>query len=102
ISSSGDSVIRADPFLLRRALSNLITNALRHTSPGGEIRLCSKDAAESVAISVTDTGSGISPEHLPHLFERFYRADSARSSSESTGLGLAVVKSIVELHGGTV
>jgi two-component system heavy metal sensor histidine kinase CusS len=99
---SGDCSVHADPLLLRRALSNLIANALRHTPAGGDIRLHAELRADSIALSVTDTGCGIAAEHLPHLFDRFYRVDAARSSSESTGLGLAVVKSIVELHGGAI
>ena len=65
-------------------------------------RLHAEQRAEGVVLSVNDTGSGIFAEHLPHLSDRFYRVDSARGSSESTGLGLVVVKSIVELHGGSV
>jgi two-component system heavy metal sensor histidine kinase CusS len=99
---SGDCSVHADPLLLRRALSNLIANALRHTPAGGDIRLHAESRVDGVALSVTDTGCGIATEHLPHLFDRFYRVDAARSSSESTGLGLAVVKSIVELHGGEI
>jgi two-component system, OmpR family, heavy metal sensor histidine kinase CusS len=102
IAASGDLPIHADAGLFRRALSNLIANALQHTPPGGEVRLEAREAPGGVEVSVTDTGKGIAAEHLPHLFDRFYRADLARSSSESSGLGLAVVKSILELHGGAV
>jgi two-component system heavy metal sensor histidine kinase CusS len=94
--------VRADPLLLRQALSNLLANALRYTPRGGTIRLEAKDKDDAIVISVTDNGAGIAPEHLPHLFDRFYRADAARSAADSTGLGLAVVRSIAELHGGTV
>ena len=102
IETRGDAALDADPVLLRRALSNLIANALQHTPAGGEVRLEVAEGAGKVSITVTDTGEGIAPRHLPHLFTRFYRADASRSSSERSGLGLAVVKSIVELHGGTV
>lgn len=102
ISAKGNIQIRADSIMLRRALSNLITNALQHTATGGEISINAERMTEAVVITVTDTGCGISQEHLPYLFERFYRADAARSSNESTGLGLAIVKAIVELHGGTI
>lgn len=94
--------VRADPLLLRQALSNLLANALRYTPRGGTIRLQAMDKGDAVVITVTDNGAGIAPEHLPHLFDRFYRADAARSAADSTGLGLAVVRSIAELHGGTV
>jgi two-component system heavy metal sensor histidine kinase CusS len=102
ITAQGEVPVRADPVLLRRALSNLVANALQHTPPGGEVRLEAAGAPQGVRISVTDTGEGIDARHLPHLFTRFYRADPSRASSERSGLGLAVVKSIVDLHGGAV
>ena len=102
LEARGDGHLMADPLLLRRALSNLLANALRYTPRGGTIRLLSEHSRDTVAISVSDTGSGIADKHLPHLFDRFYRADAARSSTDSTGLGLAVVRSIAELHGGMV
>jgi two-component system heavy metal sensor histidine kinase CusS len=92
--------VTADPLLLQRALSNLLSNALRHTPRGGTVRLHAERSRDVVTISVRDDGSGIAAEHLPFLFDRFYRVDAARSSTDSTGLGLAVVSSIVELHGG--
>jgi two-component system heavy metal sensor histidine kinase CusS len=101
LEASGSCDLKADPLLLRRALSNLLANALRYTSRGGTVRLQAIPRRDTVVISVADDGAGIGPEHLPFLFDRFYRADASRSSAESTGLGLAVVRSIVELHGGT-
>ncbi|MFM9917596.1 MAG: heavy metal sensor histidine kinase [Rhizobacter sp.] len=98
----GDSVVMADPMLLRRALSNLLSNALQHTPRGGQVELRAGKTPAGIEISVRDSGSGIAATDLPHIFDRFYRADAARSSSESTGLGLAVVRSIAELHSGTV
>lgn len=102
LSAQGDGMLMADAMLLRRALTNLLSNALAHTPRGGAIELRAESVAGALELSVRDTGSGIAPEHLPKLFDRFYRVDAARSSPESTGLGLAVVKSIVELHGGSV
>jgi two-component system heavy metal sensor histidine kinase CusS len=102
IVTEGDVPLDADPMLLRRALSNLLENALQHTRAGGEVRLAAAQTPQAVRISVTDSGDGIAPEHLPHLFTRFYRADPSRAASERSGLGLAVVKTIAELHGGTV
>jgi two-component system heavy metal sensor histidine kinase CusS len=96
----GDCEVMADPMLLRRALSNLLSNALRYTPRGGTVRLLAERRHDHIGISVSDDGAGIAPEHLPHLFDRFYRVDPSRSSTDSTGLGLAVVRSIVELHGG--
>ncbi|MDL2353890.1 MAG: heavy metal sensor histidine kinase [Pseudomonadota bacterium] len=102
LQAAGSPVLRADPLLLRRALSNLLANALRYTPRGGAIDLLAEDHGDAIVISVTDNGVGIGAEHLPFLFDRFYRADAARSSADSTGLGLAVVRSIAELHGGSV
>lgn len=102
LNAHGDLAICADPLLLRRALSNLIMNALRYTPPKGHITLRAEPSGAMVSLSVNDSGAGIGAEHLPHLFDRFYRADISRSSGENTGLGLAVTKSIVELHGGSI
>jgi signal transduction histidine kinase len=88
---------------LRRALDNLLSNALDHAGPGGrvEVRLTSA-GAERVQVQVLDTGPGFPPAFLPHAFDRFRRADTARSSRSSTGLGLAIVAAIVTAHGGSV
>jgi two-component system heavy metal sensor histidine kinase CusS len=88
--------------LLQRAVGNLIENALTHTRAGGSIALRARLDNGSVCVEVEDTGCGIAAEHLPHVFERFYRADAARTSSGRVGLGLAIVKGIVDLHGGSV
>jgi two-component system heavy metal sensor histidine kinase CusS len=99
--NQGGGELLADPLLLRRALSNLLSNAMRYTPRGGSVRLGAEHGRDAVRISVSDNGAGIAAEHLPFLFDRFYRADASRSSTDSTGLGLAVVRSIVELHGGS-
>ncbi len=99
----GVPTLRADPDALRQVLTNLLDNSLRHTPAGGAItcRVAREDGG--VAVSVRDTGSGIAREHLPRIFERFYRADAARSrDAGGTGLGLAIVKHLVEGHGGRV
>ncbi len=100
ISCSGEGQIYADPDLFERAVGNLLDNALRFTPANGsiEITLSEHDAAFEVAVS--DNGYGIAQEHLPRVFDRFYRAESSRGS-DGAGLGLALVKSIVDLHGGT-
>lgn len=86
----------------QQAISNLIGNALAHTPRGGSITLNATGDGDTVTVEVADTGTGIAAEHLPHVFDRFYRADPSRtSSSGSVGLGLALVKSIAALHGGT-
>jgi signal transduction histidine kinase len=93
----------ADPDALRQILTNLFDNALRHTPKGGEITVHTGAAPDGVMIAVVDTGAGIAPQHLPRIFERFYRADEGRSRAQGgTGLGLAIVKHLVEAHGGHV
>jgi len=100
----GNALINADPILFRRAVSNLLSNALQYTPRGGKIIISVKKSDDqSVEVRVRDTGSGIAPEDLPRVFDRFYRADRARSKyPQCVGLGLAIVKSIMDLHGGTV
>jgi two-component system heavy metal sensor histidine kinase CusS len=102
LQAHGEGVVMADAMLLRRALTNLVSNALAHTPRGGRIELRAQPDELGLSLSVRDTGVGIAEQHLPKLFDRFYRVDAARSSTESTGLGLAVVKSIAELHGASV
>jgi two-component system, OmpR family, phosphate regulon sensor histidine kinase PhoR len=104
ISVAADAAtLRADPVALRQALGNLIENAIRYTPSGGTITLFSQRQDSTIAIGVRDTGSGIPSEHLPRIFERFYRVDPARSrAAGGTGLGLAIVKHLVEAHGGRV
>jgi signal transduction histidine kinase len=93
----------ADGDRLRQIISNLVRNAVRHTPEGGIIVLSVRGQSSWVVVSVADTGEGIQPEHLPYIFERFYRVDEARArSSGGTGLGLAIVREFVELMGGKV
>jgi heavy metal sensor kinase len=95
--------VRGDPQWLNQALINLLDNALRYTLPGGCVMVRLSVEGGHVAIAVEDTGQGIEPVHIPHLFERFYRTDLARArESGGTGLGLPIVKEIVERHGGFV
>lgn len=92
-----------DPVLLQRAVSNLVSNAIRHTPAGGVVHLSARETADGVEIAVSNTGPGIAPEHLPHIFDRYYRADAARSDqAHSAGLGLSIVRAIMELHGGNI
>ncbi|MDQ2868869.1 MAG: heavy metal sensor histidine kinase [Verrucomicrobiota bacterium] len=97
----GDGEIIADPILFDRAIGNLLENALRHTPEHGAITLRLTQQRDQTLVEVTDTGSGIAAADLPRVFDRFYRADSSRSS-EGMGLGLSLVKSIAQLHGGSV
>jgi two-component system heavy metal sensor histidine kinase CusS len=101
IECSGEGQIFADPALFNRAVGNLIDNALRFTTDGGNIHISIGARDGRIEVFVRDSGSGIAPEHLPRVFDRFYRGDPSRSSG-GTGLGLALVKSIVDLHGGSV
>jgi len=100
ISCSGDGQLYADPDLFERVVGNLLDNALRFTAEHGSIRVAVSKHNSDFEVTVSDNGSGIAPEHLPRVFDRFYRAESSRSS-DGAGLGLALVKSIVELHGGS-
>ncbi len=90
-----------DPMRIEQALQNLAANALKHTPPGGVVRLGARRDGGRVQLTVSDNGLGIPAEHLPHVFDRFYKADRSRSQSGS-GLGLSIVKAIVERHGGSV
>ncbi|HEX3234337.1 MAG TPA: ATP-binding protein [Gemmatimonadales bacterium] len=95
--------VTVDPDALRQILTNLIDNGLRYTPAGGHITCRITATAGGTSIAVRDTGSGISREHLPRIFERFYRADPSRSRADGgSGLGLAIVKHLVEAHGGRV
>ena len=95
----GLSEVMADIESIRHVLANLLSNALRFTSPGGKITVSAAEEHECIRFSVTDTGSGIAPEHLEHLFEQFYRVPGQHEKS-GIGLGLSIVKEIVEMHGG--
>lgn len=93
----------ADPHRLGQVLGNLLDNALRHTAPGGRVDIGASSDNRDVTITVTDDGEGIPAEHLPHVFERFYRADAARDREHGgAGIGLAIAKAIVEAHDGHI
>lgn len=93
----------ADRQRLAQVLGNLLDNALRHTPAGGQVRLAATGAGCDVVFTVADDGEGIAAEHLPHIFERFYRADSARDrESGGSGIGLAIAKALTEAHGGHI
>jgi signal transduction histidine kinase len=95
--------VLGDTQWLKLALINLLDNALHYTPSGGAVTVRLQAVGEEVVVSVEDTGHGIEPEHLPHLFERFYRTDWARAKdSGGTGLGLPIVKEIAEAHGGSI
>jgi two-component system phosphate regulon sensor histidine kinase PhoR len=93
--------IRADSDRIRQTLVNLVHNAIKFNHPGGRVTLSTRAGGESVIVSVSDTGIGIPKEDLPHVFERFYKADKARPRGGS-GLGLAIAKHTVQAHGGSI
>jgi signal transduction histidine kinase len=99
-----DLMVNADRERIHQVVFNLVDNAVRFTPPGGEVTIAAEREAERVRVTVRDTGVGVAPEHLPRLFERFYRADPARSRDDGggTGIGLAIARSIVEGHGGRI
>lgn len=93
----------ADPERIGQVLRNLLHNALTHTGPGGQITISAQMRGKEIAVQVRDTGSGIAPADLPHVFDRFWRADRSRArATGGAGLGLAIVKQLVGLHGGRV
>jgi two-component system sensor histidine kinase BaeS len=101
---AGDALpdIQVDAERLGQVLGNLVNNAIRHTPQGGRITLSAGVTGEAVQLRVVDTGPGIDPADLPHIFDRFYRSDKSRQQNGESGLGLAIAKSIVEAHGGNI
>lgn len=93
----------ADPERLGQVLGNLLDNALRHTCPGGEVSATLLDSDDAVVIAISDSGDGVAPEHLPRLFDRFYRVDAARDRQHGgAGIGLSIAKALVEAHDGHI
>ncbi|MFI9388310.1 sensor histidine kinase [Kutzneria sp. NPDC052558] len=103
LEADGDAELTADPVRLRQVVDNLVTNAVRHTGAGGSVRLRGFADGDDVVLEVHDTGSGIAPEDLPNVFDRFWRGEKSRSrQTGGSGLGLAIVRKLVEAHGGRV
>ena len=102
VDPHADQVV-ADPDRIEQAIENLVGNALRHTPAGGTVTLRATQADGVATLSVSDTGAGIAPNHIAHVFERFYKVDASRASeSTGSGLGLSITKAIVERHEGTI
>ena len=96
-------MLEADPDRLTQVLRNLVRNAVAHTTPEGRIEVTVSADGGRLTISVADDGPGIAPEHVDHIFERFYRAEESRSrDTGGSGLGLAIARAIVEAHGGRI
>ena len=101
LTCAGNGTVSGDRLMLRRAISNLLSNAVRHTPTGGRIAVRVADTGTAVVLAVENTGETIAAEHLPRLFDRFYRVDASRQHfGEGTGLGLAITQSIARAHGG--
>jgi signal transduction histidine kinase len=102
--SQAEAKVLADIALIERVLQNLVDNALRYTGAGGTVELAIANRGASMEVSVSDDGPGIRSEHLPHLFERYWRAPEVddHGAGASSGLGLAIVKRILEMHGSAV
>jgi signal transduction histidine kinase len=95
--------VNADRERVGQVLRNLLDNAIRHTPEGGSVTVAARDEGVEIELRVRDSGAGIPPEHLPNIFERFYRADSSRTrSTGGAGLGLSIARQLVELHGGRI
>ena len=102
VDDSADQVM-ADPDRLEQVIENLVANALRHSAAGGAVQLSASARDGDAVLSVRDSGEGIPPEHLPHVFDRFYKVDAARSNGAGgSGLGLSISHAIVKRHGGTI
>jgi two-component system phosphate regulon sensor histidine kinase PhoR len=93
--------VQADNRRIRQTIVNLIYNAIKFTNPGGKIMVTTRIHHDSVTVDISDTGIGIAKSDLPHVFERFYKGDKARSD-DGTGMGLAIAKHVIEAHGGSI
>jgi two-component system sensor histidine kinase BaeS len=101
--ADGADQLFGDPDRLEQVVDNLVVNALRHTPAGGRVEITAATRGQSAVVSVADSGTGIAADHLPHIFERFYKVDAARTNGpQGSGLGLSIAKAIVERHGGTI
>lgn len=102
-SSSDDTRLNLDSLQISRVIINLLSNAVHHTPKGGSISISTQSTGNTLEIQVVDTGGGIPADELPHIFDRFYRADKARTSSQNrSGLGLAICQSIIHAHKGSI
>ena len=102
VSSLTPVEITGDSERVSQVVTNLVTNAIQYNKPDGEVRLTLEAQGGLAVLEIADTGKGIEQEHLPHVFERFYRADKSRTGASNSGLGLSICKAIVEAHGGTI
>jgi two-component system sensor histidine kinase ResE len=101
VEDAADQIV-ADPDRIEQVIENLFSNALHHVPDGGAIALAAALEADAYVLTVSDSGSGISAQHLPWVFERFYKVDGSRSRGDGSGLGLSISKAIIERHGGRI
>ena len=102
IEAAGNPEVMLDPSRIRQAVGNLLSNAVRHSPPGATVTVRSRLDGDDLVIEVADTGTGIAEHDLPHVFDRFWRADKSRNrNTGGSGLGLAIVRKLAEAHGGT-
>jgi signal transduction histidine kinase len=101
LRADSNAVVLADPARLEQVLTNVLNNALRHTPAGGTVTVSTRNAGRTLFLEVADTGEGIERAHLPHLFERFYRAHT-RDDEQGSGVGLTISRAIIAAHGGTI
>lgn len=99
VEPSGDAILEADESRIEQVLYNLINNAFNHTPQGGTITITTRTSADTVRVEVSDTGSGIAAQDIPHIWDRFYKSKNQTDFSHGTGLGLAVVKAVLKAHG---
>ncbi|MFZ4623372.1 MAG: heavy metal sensor histidine kinase [Rhodoferax sp.] len=102
LTLEGDAIVNADRLMLRRAIGNILSNAIRHSAPSTTLRVQISPEADSVVMRMENTGDLIPVEYLERIFDRFFRVDTARQRGDGTGLGLAIAKSIITAHGGTI
>jgi signal transduction histidine kinase len=94
--------VTGDSERLAQVIANLLTNAIQFNQPEGEVRVKLGTEGGLAVLTISDTGKGIAPDELPHIFERFYRAEKSRTGAGNSGLGLSICKAVVEAHGGTI
>jgi two-component system heavy metal sensor histidine kinase CusS len=102
LTLEGDVTVNADRLMLRRAIGNVLSNAIRHSAPNTALRVQISEDSEKATLRIENTGDLIPPEYLERIFDRFFRIDTARQRSDGTGLGLAIAKSIITAHGGSI